>query len=161
MAANRALPAPLKDSRVREFVAAARVAHLATADSRGAPHNVPLCFWFGGARIYFAIDNKPKRGPATAIKRMRNIAENPRVAVVIDRYEDDWTKLAYVLIHGRARIVDDAKEYALAMRHLRAKYPQYRAMRLVRAKNPIVRIEIERVHAWGARFQTFPRGAKR
>ncbi|HVN63981.1 MAG TPA: TIGR03668 family PPOX class F420-dependent oxidoreductase [Candidatus Binataceae bacterium] len=151
----------LKNPRVREFIADARVAHLATADSRGIPHVIPLCFWSDGRRIYFAIDNKPKRGNAGTIKRMRNIAENPRVAVVIDHYDEDWSKLAYALIHGRARIVTDASKYSLAIRWLRAKYPQYRAMRLLRATNPIVEIEIERVHIWGARFQTAGRGAKR
>ena len=59
---------------MREFVAAARVAHLATADDSGAPHNVPLCYWFDGERIYFAIDEKPKRQTGLALKRMRNIA---------------------------------------------------------------------------------------
>src|ERR1700684_1666888 len=69
---------------VWEFVAGARVAHLATADGGGAPHNVPFCYWFDGERLYFAIDEKPKRQKGLGLKRMRNIAENPRVSVVID-----------------------------------------------------------------------------
>lgn len=160
MTADRANLAPLKDPRVHDFVAAGRVAHLATSDSGGAPHNVPLCYSFDGVRIYFAIDNKPKRKSGTAIKRMRNLAENPRVAVVIDHYQEDWTKLAYVLIQGHARVVKDPDEYALAMRNLRAKYAQYRAMLLTPEKNPIVRIEPKRVHAWGARFQSRGRNVK-
>jgi PPOX class probable F420-dependent enzyme len=145
--------APLADPHVREFVAAARLAHLATADASGAPHNVPLCYWFDGEHIYFAIDEKPKRQTGLALKRMRNIAENPRVAVVIDHYEEDWSQLAYVLIRGHAHVVEDPEEYLVALRHLRDKYLLYRGMSMTPEKNPIVKIEPESVHAWGARFQ--------
>ena len=145
--------APLAHPHVREFVAAARLAHLATADASGAPHNVPLCYWFDGEHIYFAIDEKPKRQTGLALKRMRNIAENPRVAVVIDHYEEDWSQLAYVLIRGHARVVEDPEEYLVALRHLRDKYLLYRGMSMTPEKNPIVKIEPESVHAWGARFQ--------
>jgi len=146
----------LSDPRVRQFVAGARVAHLATADAAGAPHVVPLCYWFDGERIYFAIDEKPKRNTGKALKRMRNIAENPRVAVVIDHYEEDWAQLGYVLIRGHARVVDDPEEYILALRHLREKYLQYRGMVLTPEKNPIVKIDPDRVHAWGERFKPAP-----
>ena len=138
---------------VWEFVAGARVAHLATADGGGAPHNVPFCYWFDGERLYFAIDEKPKRQKGLALKRMRNISENPRVAVVIDHYEEDWPQLAYVLIRGSARVVEDPEEYLGAMRHLRDKYLQYRAMNMTPEDNPIVKIEPASVHVWGARFK--------
>src|SRR5260370_4797212 len=114
--------APLADQHVREFLAAARLAHLATADAAGAPHNVPLCYWFDGERISFAIDEKPKRQTGLGPKRMLNIAENPRVAVVIDHYEEDWSQLAYVMIRGHARVVEDPEEYIVPLRHLRATY---------------------------------------
>jgi len=143
----------LRDLHVLEFIANARVGRLATADGSGAPHNVPICYWFDGERIYFAIDEKPKRQIGTRIKRMRNIAENPRVALVIDHYESDWTQLAYVLIHGAARVVEDPKEYMAALRGLRDKYLQYRRMTLSPERNPIVKIEPHRVHPWGARFK--------
>ena len=142
----------LNDAHVREFVAAARLAHLATADADGAPHNVPLCYWFDGERIYFAIDEKPKRATGLGLKRMRNIAENPRVALVIDHYEEDWSQLAYVMIRGNARVVEDKQEYLAALRSLRDKYLLYRGMTLTPEKNPIVKIEPVSVHAWGARF---------
>lgn len=144
----------LSDPHVRQFVAGARVAHLATADAAGAPHVVPLCYWFDGERIYFAIDEKPKHNTVKALKRMRNIAENPRVAVVIDHYEEDWAQLGYVLIRGNARVVDDPEEYMQALRHLREKYLQYRAMVLTPEKNPIVKIDPDHVHAWGDRFKS-------
>ncbi len=142
----------LNDPRVRDFVAVARVAHLATATPDGVPHNIPLCFWFDGAHFYFAIDEKPKRGAGRELKRMRNIAANPRVALIIDHYEEDWTSLAYVLVHGRAAVVEDHEEYMLALRNLRHKYRQYQVMALNPDNNPLVRIEPERIHVWGARF---------
>jgi len=112
--------AALRDLRVLEFVAGARIARLATADASGAPHNVPLCYWFDGERIYFAIDEKPKRQTGMQLKRMRNIVENPRVALLIDHYEEDWAQLGFVMIRGVARVVEDPQEYMAALRHLRA-----------------------------------------
>ena len=138
---------------VRDFLTFARIGHLATADAAGVPHNVPLCFWFDGARFYFAIDEKPKRGRALALRRMRNIAANSNVALVVDHYEEHWSNLAYVLIHGHAGVVDDREEYLLALRSLRDKYPQYRAMALSIENNPVVRIDPARVHVWGERFK--------
>ncbi|HUY37715.1 MAG TPA: TIGR03668 family PPOX class F420-dependent oxidoreductase [Candidatus Binataceae bacterium] len=145
--------AALEEPRVHDFLCAARVAHLATADAAAAPHAVPLCYWFDGAHFYFVIDEKPKRrGPGGAIKRMRNIAANPSVAIIVDHYEEDWSQLAFVMIRGRAAIVADGEEYMLALRNLRDKYIQYRAMTLAPERNPIVRIDPERVNLWGARF---------
>jgi len=79
------------------------------------------------------------------------------VALVIDHYEEDWAGLAYVLSHGVAQLVDDPQEYVLALRNLRDKYTQYRAMLLSVERNPMVRIDVERVHSWGQRFK--PQGA--
>jgi PPOX class probable F420-dependent enzyme len=142
----------LSQPSVREFLIAERVARLATADKSGAPHVIPICFWFDGGQVYFAIDEKPKRRRGLELKRMRNIAENPRVALVIDHYEDDWSQLAYVMIRGTATIVDDNEEYLLVLRNLRDKYRPYRVMQLSRDRNPLVRINPERVNLWGQRF---------
>jgi PPOX class probable F420-dependent enzyme len=146
----------LNDPRVREFVSVARVGHLATATLDGVPHNVPLCFWFDGTNFYFAIDQKPKRESGLKLKRMRNIASNPRVALMIDHYEEDWASLAYVLVNGRAHVVEAPEEYMMALRNLRDKYPQYRAMALNPESNPLVKIEPENVHVWGNRFNPSP-----
>lgn len=146
----------LAEASVRQFLTFARLGHLATVDSAGAPHNVPVCFWFDGAHFYFAIDEKPKRARGMALRRMRNIAANPRVALVIDHYEEHWKNLGYVLVRGRASVVDDREEYLLALRSLRDKYPQYRAMALTMELNPVVRIDPERVHVWGERFKAAP-----
>lgn len=143
----------LRDLRVLEFIAGSRIARLATADGSGAPHNVPLCYWFDGERIYFAIDEKPKRQTGMRLKRMRNIVENPRVALLIDHYEEDWAQLGFVMIRGTARVVEDPQEYMTALRHLREKYLQYRGMTLSPERNPIVKIEPQRVNVWGERFK--------
>jgi coenzyme F420-0:L-glutamate ligase / coenzyme F420-1:gamma-L-glutamate ligase len=155
MARETEAAGPLKllaDPRVAAFLSAARLAHLATADASGAPHNVPLCFWFDGARFYFVLDEKPKSRPGRELKRMRNIAANPRVALVVDQYEEDWTHLAYVLVRGMAAVVEEPQEYMLALRYLRDKYVQYRSMALQPDQNAIVRIDPAHVHVWGARF---------
>ena len=145
-------PEQLSHGSVHEFLIAERVARLATADKSGAPHVIPICFWFDSGQVYFAIDEKPKRRRGLELKRMRNIAENPRVALVIDHYEDDWSQLAYVMIRGTASIVDDNEEYLLVLRNLRDKYRPYRAMQLSRDRNPLVRINPEQVNLWGHRF---------
>jgi PPOX class probable F420-dependent enzyme len=146
-------PFTLEDARVLRFLSVSRVARLATASAQAVPHTVPLCFWFDGVNFYFVIDQKPKRHSGLKLKRMRNIADNPCVSLLIDHYEEDWSQLAYVLINGKARVVEGREEYMLALRHLRDKYPQYRDMALSYGTNLMVRIEPLDVHVWGARFQ--------
>ena len=147
------LPLKLDDQRVMRFLSLSRIAHLATADTDAAPHAVPLCFWFDGANFYFVIDEKPKRQSGLKLKRMRNISANPRVSLLIDHYEEDWSQLAYVLVSGLALIVEGREEYLLALRNLRDKYPQYRTMALNYGTNLMVRIEPQHVHIWGSRFR--------
>jgi PPOX class probable F420-dependent enzyme len=127
-----------------------RVARLATADAHGAPHVIPLCYAREGDRFYFVIDDKPKRGTPLGLQRMRNIAANPRVALVIDDYGDDWTRLAYLLVRGEATRVNDPDEYDKLLKALRRRYPQYRLMPLALASHPMVRIIAQRAHFWRA-----------
>ncbi len=135
----------------RDFARSHRIAHLATADAAAVPHVVPICYAVIGEAFYFIVDDKPKRN-RTRLKRLRNIAENPRVALVIDHYDDeDWTGLAYLLVHGQAAAVEDAREYAAALDALRQRYPQYRSMRLAMATHALIRIRPERRHMWRAR----------
>ncbi len=133
----------------RAFADRHRVAHLATADAAGAPHVIPICYALVGDAFYFVVDEKPKRS-RTALKRLRNIAENPQVAVVIDDYDEDWTRLAYLLVRGRAAVVEDEAAYAAALVALRRRYPQYRAMPLACDTHPMVRIVPEHRHFWRA-----------
>jgi len=131
----------------REFVDSAPVARLATSDRRGAPHVVPICFALAGDVLYSIVDEKPKRD-GRRLKRLRNLADNPRAAVVVDRYDDDWTRLVYALLRGRARIVDGGDAHARAVAALRAKYPQYLAMDLAPGAHPAIELTIEKVVFW-------------
>ena len=134
------------DAAERRFLDTRRVARLATADGTGAPHVVPVCFALFRDSVYITIDEKPKRGGG--LKRLANIAGNPVVALVADRYDDgDWSRLAWVMLRGRAEILEAGAEHGEAQALLRARYPQYRAMAL--APLPVIAIRIERTTSWG------------
>jgi PPOX class probable F420-dependent enzyme len=132
--------------RDRRFLAGRKVGHLATADRRGAPHVVPVCFAIEGDALYITVDEKPKRADVP-LKRLRNIAENPAVAVTVDRYDDDWTRLGWVMLRGRAEILSDGAEHARAQDVLRARYPQLNDMRI--GSLPVIAVRVERVTSWG------------
>jgi PPOX class probable F420-dependent enzyme len=131
----------------RRFLEHQRIAHLATADKRAVPHVVPVCFALGKGALYITIDDKPKRVAATALKRLRNIAENPAVAVVVDRYDEDWTRLGWVMLRGRAEILREGTEHRDAQKLLRSRYPQLTGMQI--ANYPVIAVRIERVTSWG------------
>jgi PPOX class probable F420-dependent enzyme len=133
--------------RERQFVAERRVAYLATADRGAVPHVVPVCFAVAGETLYITIDEKPKRTSGRALKRIRNIAENPVVAVVVDRYDEDWTRLGWVMLHGRAEILAEGTEHDAAQALLRSRYPQLEAMQI--ARHPVIAVRIERSTSWG------------
>jgi PPOX class probable F420-dependent enzyme len=132
--------------RERSFLSRRRVGHLATADRTGAPHVVPVCFAMDADALYITIDEKPKRADAP-LKRLRNIAENPTVAVVVDRYDDDWTRLGWVMLRGRAEILTGGEEHSRAQAALRERYPQLNEMEI--ASLPVIALRIERVTSWG------------
>ncbi|MBI3302109.1 MAG: TIGR03668 family PPOX class F420-dependent oxidoreductase [Deltaproteobacteria bacterium] len=141
---DRGIPEP-----VQRFILSHVVARLATADKDGQPHVIPFCYAFDGECFYFVVDEKPKRQTGKPLKRIRNILENPRVALVIDDYADDWAQLAYVLVRGTAALVEEEDEYARALALLRERYPQYRLMDLTFVHNTMVRITPTKVLAWG------------
>ncbi len=132
--------------REEDFVRAQRVARMATADVDGRPFAVPVCFVFLNGCLYTPVDEKPKSG--RRLKRLRNIEANPQVALVFDRYEDDWERLAWVLIRGKASLVTDMGEKASAVAALRSKYEQYESMAL--EKLPLIRVSPEHAASWGA-----------
>src|SRR5262249_62282315 len=111
------------EERVREFINAHRVARLATADAVGRPAVIPICYVFDGTSFYSAIDQKPKRVAPMELRRIRNIRVNPNVALVIDDYSENWSELAYVLVHGVAEILEPnesmSSEQAAAVSALR------------------------------------------
>jgi coenzyme F420-0:L-glutamate ligase / coenzyme F420-1:gamma-L-glutamate ligase len=131
------------------FLVRQRVARLATADAAGKPHAVPVCFAFARSSIFIALDEKPKKVPASDLKRVRNILENPEVALIADRYAEDWSLLAFVMVRGRAELLEpDTGEHAAAVRLLRGKYHQYETMRI--EENPVIVIRPENAVSWGA-----------
>ncbi len=132
--------------REEDFVREQRVARMATADVDGRPFAVPVCFVYLNGCLYTPVDEKPKSG--RRLKRLRNIEANPHVALVFDRYEDHWERLAWVLIRGKASLVTDMGEKASAVAALRSKYEQYESMAL--EKLPLIRVSPEHAANWGA-----------
>jgi PPOX class probable F420-dependent enzyme len=131
----------------RRFLDAQRVARLATADAAGRPHVVPICYALAGDTVYFTIDEKPKRKPGASLKRLANLRENPFAALVVDRYDEDWSRLGWVMLQGRAEVLESGPEHDLAQATLRARYPQLAAMRIEHL--PVVAIRLHHVASWG------------
>lgn len=134
----------LSGAEARRRFAAARVARLATADSAGIPHLVPVTFALDGDAVVFAVDHKPKS--STDLRRLRNIAENPQVSLLADHYTDDWARLWWARADGTALIAPE-QDRASALRVLCDKYPQY-------SERPpdgaVVRVEVRRWSGWSA-----------
>jgi len=135
----------------RAFLERARVGRLATADAGGRPHVVPACFALpelsDGVHLASAIDEKPKT--TRELRRVRDVRENPRVAFVVDRYVEDWSRLAWVQVRGRARVLDpDDPGHDTAVAALEAKYDQYADHDL--GTRPVLDVRPERVLSWGA-----------
>jgi len=130
----------------RAFLDASKVGHLATADAHAAPHVVPVCFACTDTTLYITIDAKPK-GAAAGLKRLRNIMANPQTAFIADRYDDDWSRLGWVMLRGAAEILDAGTEHDRAQALLRDRYTQYRTMPLEQL--PVIALRIARVTTWG------------
>jgi PPOX class probable F420-dependent enzyme len=137
--------------RQRGFLEHGRVGHLATADKMGAPHLIPVCYaadetTSGGATLYITVDEKPKRRDVP-LKRLRNIHDNPQAAFVVDRWDEDWTRLGWVMLRGPAEILDAGPEHDRAQALIVARYPQLRAMQI--ADLPVIALRIARATDWG------------
>jgi PPOX class probable F420-dependent enzyme len=142
---------PTWSAEARRFLDAHRHGHLATAGADGAPHVIPVCYALDDAGVYVVADEKPKRRPARELRRLANLRENPRAALVVDDYDEDWTRLAYVLVRGPVVLLADPAAHAGALALLRVRYPQYRAMALDDpTRNPVVRLAPARVSFWRA-----------
>ncbi|MGA7670642.1 MAG: TIGR03668 family PPOX class F420-dependent oxidoreductase [Nitrolancea sp.] len=137
------------------FIDSGRVAHLATTDAAGDPHVVPVCYVYDGQRFFIAIDEKPKRSNRT-LKRVRNIVESGRAALVIDRYDDaNWSRLAWLMVRGSGEMLGpENPDHHRIVAALRDRYAQYREMALERA--PIIAITPERISSWGALDESAP-----
>ncbi|HEX9132933.1 MAG TPA: TIGR03668 family PPOX class F420-dependent oxidoreductase [Ktedonobacteraceae bacterium] len=125
-----------------------RVARMATANADGQPHIVPVCYAFDGLRFYIPLDEKPKKVEESKLRRVRNIEARHEASLLIDQYDDDWSRLGYVLVHGRAGLLQPGDPlHALALLLLRERYVQYRAMELER--HMVIAITPDSVTSWG------------
>jgi PPOX class probable F420-dependent enzyme len=121
----------------------ARVARLATAGVDGRPHIVPITFAIDGDTIFFAVDAKPKK--TRSLKRLKNIEANPAVCLLVDHYDEDWTRLWWVRADGTAQLITDAALARHATDLLVEKYAQYRT---ARPEGPVVAIHVDRITSW-------------
>ncbi|MGD0423627.1 MAG: TIGR03668 family PPOX class F420-dependent oxidoreductase [Candidatus Bathyarchaeia archaeon] len=123
-----------------------RVGHLATCNLSLRPHVIPICFVFHNDAIYSAIDEKPKRRKPPGLRRIINIEANPNVCMIIDQYDENWRKLRFFIIHGKAKLIWLGEEHEQAINQLRRKYPQYRSMNL--QSRPVIKIIPRRTVSW-------------
>ena len=138
----------LLTDKEKTFIASQRVARMATVDKLGKPLVLPICYIYKDENLYTPIDKKPKRVSGKELKRVKNITENPNVSVVTDEYNEDWSKLRYVIIHGRAELIEGGDEYGESLMLLCHKYPQYEEMGLSRLGLPVIKIVPERIVSW-------------
>lgn len=134
---------PLDEARA--FLAAARVARLATSDAQGRPHLVPIVFAYEPPFLYTALDEKPKRVDYPSLRRVRNVRHNPQVAVLADRYAENWRKLGFVLLEGEAELLEAGAGLAHGQALLGAKYGQYHEIGM----GPVIRVGEQRLSGWG------------
>jgi PPOX class probable F420-dependent enzyme len=129
--------------RERAFLLRRRIGHLATADASGIPSVVPVCFALQADMLYTAMDDKPKR--TRRPRRIRDLEENPRASFIADHYDEDWSRLGWVMIRGHGDVLDSGEEFDGGCQLLRRRYAQYARMTL----SPLIAIRIEEVRSWG------------
>jgi PPOX class probable F420-dependent enzyme len=139
----------MAESAVDAKLRSARVARLATRDSEGRPHVVPVCYAYEGLAFYTPVDRKPKRAPIERLARLRNIQTNPDVALLVDQYDEDWDKLWYILVRGHGEILPAGEEQKEALHQLRKKYAQYASSQLLPVEAPVIRITPVKIISWG------------
>jgi PPOX class probable F420-dependent enzyme len=121
------------------------VARLATIDADGRPHLVPIVFALEGQTLYSTVDRKPKR--SATLRRIENARARPDVTVLVDHYEEEWTKLWWIRLRGRARVLDEGEERERALRLLCDKYRQYQAEP---PDGPVLAVDVVDVREWRA-----------
>lgn len=136
-------------SSTEALVAASRVARLATSEEGKPPHMIPVCFAVDGDILYSAVDEKPKR--SKRLKRLANIRAQPAVTVLVDHYEENWSRLWWVRLRGDARVLEDGPERERALDLLTEKYEQYRARR---PSGPVIAVDVHERRGWSATPQT-------
>lgn len=136
----------MEKPEVRGRVAAARVARLATIDPDGRPNLVPICFALAGDVLYTAVDHKPKR--SARLRRLENVRARPSATVIVDHYEEDWSRLWWVRLRGPARVEEPGSaEHDRAVALLAGKYGQYRRRP---PEGPVIAVEALEWRLWSA-----------
>jgi PPOX class probable F420-dependent enzyme len=130
---------------MRQRVSDARVARLATLTADGRPHLVPICLALEGDTLYSVVDEKPKR--SKRLQRLENVRRRPEVTVLVDHYEEDWSRLWWVRLDGTARVLDEGEEREQALVLLRTKYEQYRGEP---PTGPVIAVRAERWSGWSS-----------
>jgi PPOX class probable F420-dependent enzyme len=133
----------------RGLLERARVGYLATADADARPHVVPVCFALVGDRVVSALDEKPQSVEDEALRRVRDLRANPPAALVVDHYEEDWDRLAWVQVRGRGQVIAPGEdEHDRAVAALHEEYDQYADHDL--AARPVLALDPARAISWGA-----------
>jgi coenzyme F420-0:L-glutamate ligase/coenzyme F420-1:gamma-L-glutamate ligase len=145
---------PLRQSE-RRYLTEHRVGRLATVDSTGRPHAIPVCFAVTGDTVFLALDEKPKTVDPRDLKRVRNLVAEPAAALLVDDYSDDWRQLSYVLVRGIAHLVEPGDNgHFEGVSLLRDKYPQYVAMAIER--QPLIQLDLTAATSWSWAGDRFP-----
>ena len=128
--------------KVAKLIASERVCRVATAGSEGRPHLVPVCHVLSGDKIYFASGDDGRK--------VKNLTDNPQVAVTVDLYSDDWSQLRGVMVQGTARLIERGARFKQARSRLYAKYPQYSKEAAISPSDSVV-VEVTPTHVftWG------------
>jgi PPOX class probable F420-dependent enzyme len=129
----------------RRLASAARVGHLATVAADGTPHLVPVCFALVGDVAFSCVDHKPKS--SRMLRRIANVQATGQACLLVDEYDEDWSRLWWVRLDGRGRIVEDSRERATALEALAAKYAQYRDQP---PEGSVLAIDVSRFSGWAA-----------
>jgi PPOX class probable F420-dependent enzyme len=146
----------VSDEELRRLLAGARRAVLATTRPDGRPHAVPITFALAGDDLVTAVDHKPKR--TQQLQRLANIRAHPLVSVLADAYDDDWSRLWWVRVDGRARVVEGGPEHEAAVAALVDRYPQYRGRP---PEGPAIIVRVEALAGWSAEAGAGTRGVSR
>ena len=138
---------PALDPEALRFLREARAGHLATARANGEPSVVPVCFAAEPPHVFSVIDGKPKSVQPLELRRVRDLTANPQAALVVDRWDEDWSRLGYLLLRGRVELIEEGPLHARGLGLLRAKYESYLSMKLERAL--VIVLTIASHHRWG------------
>lgn len=135
-------------AKLKSLITDSSIAYLSTVSHKGHPHIVPICFVLLDQNFYSLLDNKPKNVQVLKLRRVQNIISNPKVALIVNHYEDDWDKLWHVLIKGNGSIVANELERRAAIKSLKQKYEQYLHMDV--DLNPVIKIRPTNIVSWEA-----------